>query len=104
VGDKAELLVTRIRQIGTNRLVYGSDAATADNTPKDALKRWNSLPLTQKEFRAATVMSRRTSVIGARQGSGSAKQSGQKLEPSRSANPLLPIQEMVDSGVWSAPC
>ena len=29
--DKAELLVTRIRQIGTNRLVYGSDAATADN-------------------------------------------------------------------------
>ena len=50
--DKADLLVTRIRQIGTNRLVYGSDAATADNTPKDVLKRWHSLPLTQKEFRA----------------------------------------------------
>jgi uncharacterized protein len=50
--DKADLLVTRIRQIGTNRLVYGSDAATADNTPKDTLKRWHSLPLTQKEFRA----------------------------------------------------
>jgi predicted TIM-barrel fold metal-dependent hydrolase len=50
--DKADLLVTRIRQIGTNRLVYGSDAATAENTPKDALKRWHSLPLTQEEFRS----------------------------------------------------
>ena len=50
--DKADLLVTRIRQIGTNRLLYGSDAATADNTPKDTLKRWHSLPLTQEEFRA----------------------------------------------------
>ncbi len=50
--DKADLLVTRIRQIGTSRLVYGSDAATPDNTPKDALKRWRSLPLTQEEFRA----------------------------------------------------
>jgi len=50
--DKADLLVTRIRQIGTNRLLYGSDAATADNKPKDALKRWHSLPLTQEEFRA----------------------------------------------------
>jgi uncharacterized protein len=49
--DKADLLVTRIRQIGTNRLLYGSDAATADNEPKDALKRWHSLPLTQEEFR-----------------------------------------------------
>ena len=48
--DKADLLVTRIRQIGTDRLLYGSDAATADNEPKDALKRWHSLPLTQEEF------------------------------------------------------
>ena len=50
--DKADLVVTRIRQIGTNRLEYGSDAATADNTPKDALKRWHSLSLTQDEFRS----------------------------------------------------
>lgn len=49
--DKADLLVSRIRQIGTNRLLYGSDAATADNLPGDALKRWHSLPLTQDEFR-----------------------------------------------------
>lgn len=50
--DKADVLVTRIRQIGTNRLLYGSDAATADNRPMDTLKRWHSLPLTQEEFRA----------------------------------------------------
>ncbi len=50
--DKADLLVTRIRQIGTNRLVYGSDAATADNLPRETLKRWHSLPLTQGEFRS----------------------------------------------------
>lgn len=47
---KADLVVQRIRQIGTNRLLYGSDAATADNAPKDALKRWHRLPLTQEEF------------------------------------------------------
>jgi hypothetical protein len=49
--SRADLLVQRIRQIGTNRLLYGSDAATADNEPKDTLKRWHSLPLTQEEFR-----------------------------------------------------
>src|SRR3954468_20866093 len=48
--DKADLLVTRIRQIGTHGLLYGSDAATGDNRPKDALRRWHSLPLTQEEF------------------------------------------------------
>jgi predicted TIM-barrel fold metal-dependent hydrolase len=49
--DKGDLIVQRIREIGTNRLLYGSDAATADNTPNSALKRWHSLPLTQSEFR-----------------------------------------------------
>ena len=44
-------VVKRIRQIGINRLLYGSDAATANNLPKDALKRWHSVPLTQQEFR-----------------------------------------------------
>jgi predicted TIM-barrel fold metal-dependent hydrolase len=49
--DKAELVVRRIRQIGTERLLYGSDAATPDNLPKDALRQWHSLPLTEEEFR-----------------------------------------------------
>jgi predicted TIM-barrel fold metal-dependent hydrolase len=48
--NKADLVVQRIRQIGTHRLLYGSDAATADNAPNDALKRWHSLPLTLEEF------------------------------------------------------
>lgn len=49
--DKAGLIVKRIRQIGINRVLYGSDAATPDNLPKDALERWHKLPLTQDEFR-----------------------------------------------------
>lgn len=48
--NQADLLVKRIRQIGTHRLLYGSDAATADNLPKDTLMRWHRVPLTQKEF------------------------------------------------------
>ena len=49
--DKADLLVRRIRQIGPHRLLYGSDAATADNLPKDTLARWHSVHLTPEEFR-----------------------------------------------------
>jgi predicted TIM-barrel fold metal-dependent hydrolase len=49
--DEADLIVKRIRQIGINRIVYGSDAATADSLPKDALERWHRLPLMQEEFR-----------------------------------------------------
>ena len=49
--DKSSLIVERIRQIGVSRILYGSDAATPDNLPKDALERWHQLPLTQEEFR-----------------------------------------------------
>jgi predicted TIM-barrel fold metal-dependent hydrolase len=49
--DKAGLIAKRIRQIGIRRVLYGSDAATPDNLPKDALERWHKLPLTQDEFR-----------------------------------------------------
>jgi len=49
--NKAGLVVQRNRQVGTDRLLYRGDAATADRAPKDALKRWHSLPLTQEEFR-----------------------------------------------------
>ena len=47
---KASLIVKRIRQIGIDRILYGSDAAVADNLPKQALARWHRLPLTQEEF------------------------------------------------------
>ena len=49
--DKAGLIVKRIRQIGITRVLYGSDAATPDNLPKDALERFHRLPLTPNEFR-----------------------------------------------------
>jgi predicted TIM-barrel fold metal-dependent hydrolase len=49
--DKASLIVERIRQIGTQRILYGSDAATSDNLPKVTLQRWHKLPLTPEEFR-----------------------------------------------------
>jgi len=49
--DKAGLIVQRIRQIGIQRVLYGSDAATPDNLPKDALQRFHELPLTKDEFR-----------------------------------------------------
>jgi predicted TIM-barrel fold metal-dependent hydrolase len=48
---KSELIVKRIRQIGVNRILYGSDAATQDNLPEDTLARFHKLPLTTEEFR-----------------------------------------------------
>lgn len=48
--DKADLIVQRIRQIGTKRVLYGSDAAIPGNLPKETLQRWHQLPLTQEEF------------------------------------------------------
>lgn len=49
--EKADLIVRRMRQIGMSRILYGSDAAIADNLPKDALARFHKLPLTRQEFR-----------------------------------------------------
>ena len=48
--DKAGLIAERIRQIGTKRVLYGSDVAIPGNTPKEALERWHRLPLTPAEF------------------------------------------------------
>jgi predicted TIM-barrel fold metal-dependent hydrolase len=48
---KASLIAKRMRQIGVTRILYGSDAATPDNLPKDAFARFHKLPLTQEEFR-----------------------------------------------------
>jgi predicted TIM-barrel fold metal-dependent hydrolase len=47
---RAGLIAKRIRQIGIDRILYGSDAAVVDNHPKEALARWHRLPLTQQEF------------------------------------------------------
>jgi len=49
---EAPLLAQRIRQIGLQHILYGSDAPIKDNYPADALQRWRSLPLTAAEFSA----------------------------------------------------
>src|SRR5206468_5080339 len=49
--DQAELIASRILQLGVNRILYGSDAAVAGNTPREAWAAFKRLPLTDVEFR-----------------------------------------------------
>jgi predicted TIM-barrel fold metal-dependent hydrolase len=47
----AELVVKRIRQVGVERILYGSDAATGSNLkPKEGWAAFRRLPLTEEEF------------------------------------------------------
>jgi predicted TIM-barrel fold metal-dependent hydrolase len=49
--EKKELIVTRIRQVGVKRIVWGSDGAFGGGmTPAEALKAYRELPLTSEEF------------------------------------------------------
>jgi predicted TIM-barrel fold metal-dependent hydrolase len=49
--DDADLLAKRIRQIGVNRILYGSDAATGNNLrPREGWVAFTRLPLTEEEF------------------------------------------------------
>jgi len=43
-------LVELIRLVGVRRVLYGSDAAIAPNTPSDAWAAFRRLPLTPKEI------------------------------------------------------
>ncbi len=50
--DKAKLVATRIRQIGIQRVLYGSDAAGGGNLlPREGWAAFWQLPLTEKEFK-----------------------------------------------------
>lgn len=50
-GDKLDLIATRIRQIGPERVLYGSDGALPPAyTPKKAWEAFRRLPLTDAEF------------------------------------------------------
>ena len=49
--ERARLIATRIRQIGLQRVVYGSDAAISNNSPSEAWAAFRRLPLTPEEFR-----------------------------------------------------
>jgi predicted TIM-barrel fold metal-dependent hydrolase len=47
----AERIVERIRQLGVQRMLFGSDAPTPDNVPRIAWAAFRKLPLTDAEFR-----------------------------------------------------
>jgi predicted TIM-barrel fold metal-dependent hydrolase len=55
VGDQSPtvlaLLATRIRQLGVERILYGSDAAVPGNHPRAGWAAFRRLPLTDQEFR-----------------------------------------------------
>lgn len=49
--EQAALLARHIRQVGANRILYGSDAATSSNKPpREAWAAFRKLPLTDAEF------------------------------------------------------
>jgi uncharacterized protein len=48
---QAMLIATRIRQLGVQRILYGSDAATPGNTPREGWAAFRKLPLSTAEFR-----------------------------------------------------
>ena len=51
-ADASERLVKMIRQIGTKRILFGSDAATPDNlTPSEYWNAFRQLKLTEKEIK-----------------------------------------------------
>jgi hypothetical protein len=50
---QAALIVKRIRQVGVDRILYGSDAATGNNLrPRASWAAFRRLPLTEREFKA----------------------------------------------------
>jgi predicted TIM-barrel fold metal-dependent hydrolase len=50
--DKAGLIATRIRELGVDRILYGSDGAGGGNlAPREAWAAFRQLPLSEAEFR-----------------------------------------------------
>lgn len=49
--DELALIARRIRELGVQRVLYGSDAATPGNTPRECLAAFRRLPLSEAEFR-----------------------------------------------------
>jgi uncharacterized protein len=50
-AGKADRIATRIRQLGVQRVLYGSDGATDRFKPRGALAAFRQLPLSDDEFR-----------------------------------------------------
>jgi hypothetical protein len=50
--DRRQLVATRIRQLGLQRILNGSDAAVRGNLPpREGLEAFRSLPVSEEEFR-----------------------------------------------------
>ena len=49
--QSAALLAHRIRQIRTDRILFGCDSPVTGNSPREFLERWHKLPLTAEEFK-----------------------------------------------------
>jgi hypothetical protein len=50
--DQRNLLATRIRQLGVERVLYGSDATAGNNlAPRESWAAFRQVPLTPAEFR-----------------------------------------------------
>jgi predicted TIM-barrel fold metal-dependent hydrolase len=49
--EKAARIASRMRQLGVQRILFGSDAATATWTPRSGWETFRKLPLTDAEFR-----------------------------------------------------
>ena len=49
--ERGELIATRVRQLGLERVLYGSDGAIPGNTPREYWTRFRQLPLSDAEFR-----------------------------------------------------
>ena len=52
-AEQAQLVATRVRQLGLGRVLYGSDAASGGNLPpREGWAAFRRLPLSDREFRA----------------------------------------------------
>ena len=49
--ERVDVIAARIRQLGVERILYGSDGAVGENSPQKALAAFRQLPLTADEFR-----------------------------------------------------
>jgi predicted TIM-barrel fold metal-dependent hydrolase len=49
--EEAALIATRIRELGPRRILYGTDAATPGNSPREGWTAFRRLPLSVAEFR-----------------------------------------------------
>jgi predicted TIM-barrel fold metal-dependent hydrolase len=55
-SEKADLIVKRVRQLGVQRILYGSDSATGGGLPPSEMwARFLQLPLSAGEFRQITT-------------------------------------------------